>query len=121
MSGAIGVGVRLEWSGLVAGKGGMKEKSNTAVIVAIAVMLLVPLGLYVGSYYAAVEPAWIYSDSAGTVADPGYRSPWSRFRVLYGPIHWLDRHVIRPSYWLQSFEEPQVGPTFELSRPNSQE
>ena len=83
----------------------MTSPRKSGFVLPVAVTLAVLLGLYVGAYYAMVEPipAQKYVLSKGAYsAVPTFLATYSRWddwlTPLFSPAHWLDRRI-RPHVW----------------------
>jgi hypothetical protein len=80
----------------------MKYPRKPGFVLPVAVTLTVLLGLYVGAYYAMVEPV----SAEGELPGPIYSLPFHKFDILFDwkvtpwfePAHWLDRRI-RPRVW----------------------
>ncbi len=73
-----------------------QKRSFTVPIVVALVLLLLP-SLYVGVYYAMVD--YEATISLGRVEwTPTYSLGGDTAKVVFSPVHWIDRKV-RPDYW----------------------
>ena len=63
----------------------------------LAGLVVLPLGLYVGAYYALVRPLRLYSFATeGSYMSPQYS--FEQARPFFWPIHEIDRRL-RPQVW----------------------
>ena len=70
------------------------------------VPLLLPVFLYFGAYYALVDVSPYRMVLGGrATCYPVYRM--QNVETLFGPAHFVDRELLRPSHWVQ----PLVGPS----------
>ena len=75
-----------------------------ALIVIAALLLISPVGLYVGAYYALVRAAAMNGSSMRAHVSPGYPHctlidcDW-----LFAPMHAIDRRL-RPNYWVRRID-----------------
>jgi hypothetical protein len=89
----------------------MTSPRKPGVVLPGAVALTVLLGLYVGAYYAMVEPTATYAK--GVLFPPNiipvYRvkANWYLDEAgwVFAPIHWLDRRL-RPEIWEPDWQDP---------------
>lgn len=96
----------------------MEEKRSYAVPVIAGVLLLLPC-LYVGSYYALVEPTSILSLSYDDVTFlPYYSVGGETAKAAFYPVHRLDR-LVRPSHWQIDPSRIGVDFDFNIDEPDS--
>ena len=84
------------------------------------VLALIVVALYVGAYYAMVTPMltptatapvivgapWITTQVVATEWEPNYRGATPLFRVLFRPVHAVDRRLRPQAFW----HMPPPGP-----------
>ena len=80
----------------------MKRRLEWPALIAVSALLIIsPIVLYVGAYYALVRPGAINLRSMRAHISPCYPQcaaigcDW-----LFGPMHEIDRRL-RPSYWVR--------------------
>lgn len=76
----------------------------------LAAMLLLLLGLYVGSYLLVVERVVLMGDLISLEHAVTYRVGGRHSHTLFGPLHAIDRKV-RPTYW--QWNEPSLSVEFD--------
>ncbi|MCC7424969.1 MAG: hypothetical protein IT428_32255 [Planctomycetaceae bacterium] len=85
----------------------MSSRPTTSIAWIAGYVLLLSLAAYVGAYYVMVNPIAVYrrpslvlpayglSRDKAIMAVETSNSMERRFRKIFTPIHWLDRHVRR--------------------------
>lgn len=73
----------------------MSDRRPTSLVLPIAVTLAVLLGVYVGAYYAMVEPLRVRGGAVWPTYRGEFQGPWSSF---FGLAHVLDCRL-RPHVW----------------------
>jgi hypothetical protein len=88
----------------------MTSPRKSGFVLPVAVTLAVLLGLYVGAYYAMVEPQINLPGYRGYTViertiEPNYWGklpvgfdPNGALKAFFTPVHWLDRRI-RPHVW----------------------
>lgn len=97
----------------------MNEQRSFAVSIATAIVILLLPCLYVGIYYALVEPTSILSLSYDDVTFlPYYSVGGETAKAVFYPVHCLDR-LVRPSYW--KIDPYRIGVDFDftITEPDS--
>jgi hypothetical protein len=88
----------------------MKAQSRAPLLIAI-VLLLLPV-LYVGSYFALVEPIGAFVDlPSGGYYVSHYRISGRSPAKVFWPLEWIDRRM-RPGSWVVRQSDLETPPKF---------
>lgn len=72
-------------------------KSGRYLTIALALLALLPV-VYVGAYYALVEPMELLWIRGGSLRIAHYRCGGETAKHIFAPVHHIDR-LLRPRLW----------------------